>query len=49
MSRFKSVLIGSDEAMRNVALYIDLNPVASRWCGWTEAGVGWGKMTAGVK
>ncbi|QQL45050.1 transposase [Sulfuriroseicoccus oceanibius] len=49
MSRFKSVLIGSDEAMRNVALYIELNPVraglvddpvAYRWCGWAEAEVG---------
>jgi len=49
MERFKSVLIGSDSAMRSVALYIDLNPVRAglvadpveyRWCGWAEAEAG---------
>ncbi|QQL45601.1 transposase [Sulfuriroseicoccus oceanibius] len=49
MERFKSVLIGSDAAMRSVALYIDLNPVRAglvddpvnyRWCGWAEAEAG---------
>lgn len=46
MDRFKSVIVGNGEALRTMALYIDLNPVRAgivkdpadyRWCGWGEA------------
>jgi len=49
MERFKSVLVENGEALREMAAYIDLNPVRAglveepenyRWCGYAEAVAG---------
>ncbi len=51
MERFKSVLAGDGEALRTMALYIDLNPVRAglvdglKDCRWT----GYGEATGGSK
>lgn len=56
--RFKSVLVeGSEEALRTMAAYIDLNPVRAklvtdpkdyRWCGYAEAVAGKGAARRGL-
>jgi hypothetical protein len=52
MERYKSVIVGDGDALRTMALYIDLNavraglardPKAYRWCGYAEAAAG-GRM-----
>jgi len=58
MRRFKSVLVEDGEALRNIALYIDMNPCVAglvadpkdyRFCGYAEAVAGIGRAREGLQ